>query len=174
MEEFLRLAASRAIKLDTLIAAEYPVEKAPEAYAFALGASGAKVATLLTYPGSEDAGAVSRSRRFESVSRRESPTRRGPHRAHRRRIVRAGHAHSQHRQDPERGAPRDRGPQRTDGRHCRQARGRIACHDGLPGDPRRSRDRCCHHRDSPQRSTPSSPSRQRRRASTCSSRSRSR
>jgi predicted dehydrogenase/threonine dehydrogenase-like Zn-dependent dehydrogenase len=68
MEDFLRLAASRAIKLDTLIAAEYPVEKAPEAYSFALGATGAKIATLLTYPGTEDAGRISRSRRFQGVS----------------------------------------------------------------------------------------------------------
>jgi predicted dehydrogenase/threonine dehydrogenase-like Zn-dependent dehydrogenase len=68
MEDFLRLAASRAIKLDTLIAAEYPVEKAPEAYSFALGANGPKIATLLTYPGAEDADRISRSRRFENVS----------------------------------------------------------------------------------------------------------
>lgn len=68
MEEFLRLAASRAVKLDTLIAAEYPVEKAAEAYSFALEASGAKVATLLTYPAAEDASAVSRTRRLKGAS----------------------------------------------------------------------------------------------------------
>jgi len=67
MEDFLRLAASRAVKLDTLIAAEYPLEKATDAYSFALGATGAKVATLLTYPDTEEAGEPSRSRRFEGV-----------------------------------------------------------------------------------------------------------
>jgi predicted dehydrogenase/threonine dehydrogenase-like Zn-dependent dehydrogenase len=67
MEDFLRLAASRAIRLGTLIAAEYPIEKAPEAYSFALGLNGAKVATLLTYPGAEDGGNISRMRRFENV-----------------------------------------------------------------------------------------------------------
>jgi len=66
MGEFLRMAARRSIKLDTLIAAEYPVERASEAYAYALAASGAKVATLLTYPGPrEPEDATVHTRRFE-------------------------------------------------------------------------------------------------------------
>lgn len=73
MGEFLRLAASRAVRLDTLVAAEYPVEEATEAYAFALGATGAKVATLLAYPSEHDVGTPSRSRRFASVRTTGAP-----------------------------------------------------------------------------------------------------
>jgi predicted dehydrogenase/threonine dehydrogenase-like Zn-dependent dehydrogenase len=68
MEDFLRLAASGAIRLDALIAARYPVDEATQAYASALGARGAKIATLLTYPGAEEAGEASRTRRFVGVS----------------------------------------------------------------------------------------------------------